>query len=152
MTDEESGPQRLHKAIRAALEVAGQAGKLQASNQKALEATLATLDERLGIEPPEVRFDIEQAPDDCLVAVHTSDPVAHDVVASFLHNGGARKLGTAKVWLLPLDEIPVTRWARGLRKVIAATRRTDGEARGGLPIRLTFVWSQDGEMTIGTLR
>ena len=52
MTDEESGPQRLHKAIRAALEVAGQAGKLQASNQKALEATLATLDERLGsLEP-----------------------------------------------------------------------------------------------------
>lgn len=151
MNEAESGPQRLHAAIRAALEVASQAGKLQLSNQKALEATLATLDERLGLEPPGVRFDIEKAPDECLVVVHSSDPVAHDVVASFLHNGGARKLGTAQVWLLPLSDLPVTRWARGLRKVIAATRRNAGEATTGLPIRLTFVWSQDGEMTIGTL-
>lgn len=152
MDQKDAGPELLQQAIRAALEAAGRAGKLQVSSQKALEATLATLDEKLGLDPPGVSFTVAPAPDACLVVVHSSDPVAHDVVAAFLHQGGASKLGSAKVWLLPLEGLPVTRWARALRRVVAATRRMDGaEPKSGLPMRLTIVWSQDGEMMVASL-
>jgi len=151
MDESGSGPQRLHQALRAALETAAQAGKQPVSSQKALEATLAAIDERLGADPPGVSFKVEPAPDQCLVVVHSSDPVALDVVACFLHQGGASRLGSAKVWLLPLDGLPVNRWARALLRVVAATRRQHDELSSGLPVRLTLVWSQEGEMTVATL-
>jgi hypothetical protein len=152
MDERESGAERLQLALRAALEVASTEGKLEISFQKALEATLATLDERLGTEATGVGFKVEPAPGQCLVVVHASDPVALDVVASFLHHGGASKLGSAKVWLLPLDGLPVTRWARAMRRVVASTRRQGGgPPSASLPVRLTLVWAQEGEMMVATL-
>jgi type II secretory pathway component GspD/PulD (secretin) len=148
----EQGPELLQQALRAALEAAGRGGQIQVSSQKALEATWATLDEKLGADPSGESFDVVPAPDSCLVVVHSSDPVAHDVVATFLHQGGASRLGSAMAWLLPLAGLPVTRWARALRRVVAATRRKGGgDAEGCLPMRLTIVWSQDGELTIASL-
>ncbi len=151
MDQRDDGPQRLHRALQAALEIAGQAGKLQISTQKALEATWAALDARLGPEPPDVSFNVEPVRDQCLVVVHSGDPVALDAVSAFLHHGGASKLGSAKVWLLPLDGVPVNRWARALRRVVAATRRQHGESSGALPVRLTLVWNQEGAMMVASL-
>jgi hypothetical protein len=147
MDNEERG-QKMARAIRAALETATRAGWLQASARDGLEATLTRLDERLGSEAPELHFKVETARETCLVVAHSSDPVALDVIGSFMHHAGAEKPGTAAAWLLPLDGIPVNRWVRALRRVIAAEQRTQGDLGRSLPVRLTVSWARGDDLVV----
>jgi hypothetical protein len=151
MGSDETG-QKLARAIRAALETATHAGLLQASARDDLEATLTRLDERLGPEAPELHYKVLPARDCCLVVAHSSDPVALDVVGSFMHHAGAEKPGTSAAWILPLDGIPVNRWVRALRRVIVAEQRTQGDLGRSLPVRFTVTWALGDELVIADVR
>lgn len=155
MTDDAQGDpprgNRLQEAIRAALETAAETGWFRGPTHEVLEATLARLDEKLGAETTGVHYTVDSAPDHCLVVAHSSDPAALDVVGSFMHTAGATTLGSAGVWLLPLDGVPVNRWLRALRRVISVEQRTMGDA-SGLPIRLMAVWARDDELVLSNIR
>lgn len=150
-TDDTERGQRLHRALRAALETASKTGRLLGSTHEVLESTLARLDEKLGQETTGIHYKVEHAPDHCVVIAHTSDPDAIEVVASFMHHASANTLGSGKAWLLPLDGIPVNRWIRAIRRVITAEQRTQGDASSSLPVRLTAVWARDGELVISDI-
>jgi hypothetical protein len=149
MSDKEDG-QRLHDAIRAALETASHTGRLRGSTRGTLEATLAQLDEKLGGgASTDLNVHVESVVGHCLVMVHTSDPGAVDVIASFMHHAGAGRLGTAKVWSLPLGAIPVNRWIRALQRVLRAEQRSKGhDANRSLPVRMTAVWAHENELVM----
>lgn len=141
--------QRLHEAIGAALETASQGGRLRGSTRGALEATLARLDEKLGAaESSDINVRIEPVAGQGVFMVHTSDPVAIEMVASFMHVAGARRLGTAKVWLLPLGSTPINRWIRALQRVLRAERRAKGDDGHSLPVRMTAIWAHGDELVM----
>ena len=146
--EETGGGRRLHEAIREALETAAQVGQLRGSTRQALEATLARLDEKLGAETTNVHLRVTPAPDQCMIIVHSSDPAALDIVASFMHHGGAHRPGSAQAWMLPLGGVPVNRWIRALRRVLSVERRHQGEDHRSLPVRLTILWSRDDALMI----
>lgn len=151
-TDETEHGQRLHQAIRAALETSSKRGRLLGSAHEILENTLSRLDQKLGAEATGVHYSVESAPDHCVVVAHSSDPDAIEVVASFMQHAGASTLGSAKIWLLPLDGIHVNRWLRALRRVLTSEQRTQSETSPILPIRLTAFWAREGELVMADIR
>lgn len=150
MAEREAGPDRLRAAVRAALEAADEAGRLEGGARSELESTLAALDDRLGADRTGVHFAVESLPDCCVVTMGGSAPVAMEVAAAFMERAGARRLGTSKAWLLDLGGVPVTRWARALRRVVTAERR-GREGAAELPIRLTFAWPAGGELAVASV-
>jgi hypothetical protein len=148
------GPQdhRLQEAIRGALETAAETGWHRGRTHEVVEATLSMLDEKLGVDATGVQYTVESAPDHCLVVAHSSDPAAMEVVASFMHHGGATALGSHEVWLLPLDGVPVNRWLRALRRVVAAEQRAKNEESASPPVRLTAVWARDDELMVSNVK
>jgi hypothetical protein len=147
--DKPDATDRLHQAIKGGYEAAAEAGLLEGSVRKALESALVTLDDKLGGDDTGIRYKVDSVPDHCVVILHSADPVGTDIVASFLHHAGANKLGAAKAWLLPLGDLPVKRWIRGLRRVIAAERHSHAVA--ALPLRLTVLWPNEGELVVATV-
>ena len=149
--DEADGPGRLRGAIGAALAAASRAGRLEQSARSELEGTLAALDELLGSEPTRSSFALERRDDCCVVTVGGSAPVAVELVESFMDGAGARRLGTSRAWLLPLGGVQPTRWARALRRVIAAERRGRDPGGSDLPLTLTFAWARDDQLVVATV-
>ena len=149
MSEATNGHQRLHRAIRAALEAVAEEGSPQTAPTRALENLLARLDEKLGAEATHADLRIQPAPDHCVVVMSSSDPKTFDVVSSFMHHADARRLGNSRSWLLPLGGIPVSRWIRALRRVLASGGRPGGgQSPPPLAVSFTVLWAQEDELMV----
>ncbi len=152
MIESTGGQDRLQEAIRAAFETAAETGRLRGPSSRALEATLSRIDEKIGTESTDFHLRVERLPDQCLILIHTGDPATSDVVTSFMHHGGARKLGSARGWLLPLGGVPVNRWIRALRRVLTHERRSSsGEDSVALPVRFTVIWGHGDDLELADI-